>query len=292
MGNTTNSKYMEYYEAFLKSRKQYYRAWICSILAYIAYIIVWSIVYRFRRFSALYSQSLWPVAVLGPAAALSPLVSKATTDVRKKYKQLLVWSAMEKVFSDLHLQPDGKFSYAELQAAGLSGDVSAKQNDWFRGKYNGISFEVCDVTQWRFQGRVLIVEVENPFPQRVTVVQKGFPKNEQDTENLQAVTVYNSIFMDTFDCYAENAEKAEEILTPQILKALGIASAVADGKLHITFCGYRVFVSVHDNKDAFEPPLFRKFDLEKEMEKVYIQIRQITDLIETVTVEMHTEKGM
>lgn len=289
MGNTTNSKYLEYYEAFLKSRKQYYRAWICSILAYIAYIIVWSIVYRFRRFSALYSQSLWPVAVLGPAAALSPLVSKATTDVRKKYKQLLVWSAMEKVFSDLHLQPDGKFSYAELQAAGLSGDVSAKQNDWFRGNYNGISFEVCDVTQWRFQGRVLIVEVENPFPQRVTVVQKGFPKNEQDTENLQAVTVYNSIFMDTFDCYAENAEKAEEILTPQILKALGIASAVADGKLHITFCGYRVFVSVHDNKDAFEPPLFRKFDLEKEMEKVYIQIRQITDLIETVTVEMHTE---
>lgn len=292
MGNTTNSKYLEYYEAFLKSRKQYYRAWICSILAYIAYIIVWSIVYRFRRFSALHSQSLWPVAVLGPAAALSPLVSKATTDVRRKYKKLLVWSAMEKVFSDLHLQPDGKFSYAELQAAGLSGDVSAKQNDWFRGKYNGISFEVCDVTQWRFQGRVLIVDVENPFPQRVTVVQKGFPKNEQDTENLQAVTVYNSIFMDTFDCYAENAEKAEEILTPKILKALGIASAAADGKLHITFCGYRIFVSVHDNKDAFEPPLFRKFDLEKEMDNVYTQIRQITDLIETVTVEMHTEKGM
>lgn len=290
MGNTTNSKYLEYYEAFLKSRKQYYWAWVRSIIEYLIVLFVFGYcISRLRLLHIWYAEELWPIVVAGPAAVLSPLVFKATADVRKKYKQLLVWSAMEKVFSDLHLQPDGKFSYAELQAAGLGADVNAKQNDWLRGNYNGIAFEMCDVEQWRFQGRVLIVEVDNPFPQRVTVVQKGFPKNEQDTENLQAVTVYNSIFMDTFDCYAENAEKAEEILTPQILKALGTASAVADGKLHITFCGYRVFVSVHDNKDAFEPPLFRKFDLEKEMEKVYIQIRQITDLIETVTVEMHTE---
>lgn len=289
MGNTTNSKYLEYYEAFLKSRKQYYWAWVWSIIAYLIVLFVSGYCISHLRLRFWFARELWPVIVAGPAAALSPLVFKATTDVRRKYKRLLVWSALEKVFSDLQLQPDGKFSYAELQAAGLSDDVNAKQNDWLRGKYNGISFELCDVEQWRFQGRILIVELDKAFTQRVTVVQKGFPKNQQDTEGLQKVTVANSIFMDTFDCYAENAENAKEILTPQIVKALGIVSAASDGKLHVTFCGYRIFVSVHDNKDAFEPPLFRKFDLEKEMESVYTQIRQITDLMDAVTANMHTE---
>ena len=208
MGNTTNSKYREYYEAFIKSRKDYYWAWVYSIIAYIFALVLFA--YSIKRFSYFYlriAEELWPVIVAGPAAALSPLVFKATVDVRRKYKKLLVWSVMEKVFSDLHVQPEGKLSYAELQAAGLHVDVNAKQNDWFCGNYNGVSFILCDVMQMRFKGRILIVE----------------------------------------------------------------------------------FVSVHDKRDAFEPPLFRKFDLEQEMESVYIQIRQITDLIEAVTGQNHTE---
>ncbi len=140
-----------------------------------------------------------------------------------------------------------------------------------------------------FQGQNFIFELDKAFLHRVTVVQKGFPKNKQDTEDLQTMVIDNSIFMDNFVCYAEKAKRAEEILTPQIVQALNLVAAVTDGKLHVTFCGYRIFVSVHDKREAFEPPLFRKFDLEQEMESVYIQIRQITDLIEAVTGQNHTE---
>lgn len=290
MGNTTNLKYREYYEAFIKSRKDYYWAWVYSIIAYIfALVLFFYCIMRFSYFHLRIAEELWSVIVAGPAAALSPLVFKATVDVRRKYKKLLVWSAMEKVFSYLHVQPDEKLSYAELQAAGLHVDVNAKQNDWFCGNYNGVLFILCDVMQMRFKGRILIVELDKAFLHRVTVVQKGFPKNKQDTEDLQTMVIDNSIFMDNFVCYAENAKQAEEILTPQIVQALNLVAAATDGKLHVTFCGYRIFVSVHDKRDAFEPPLFRKFDLEQEMKNVYIQIRQITDLIEAVTGQNHTE---
>ncbi len=286
MRNPTHSACGEYYEAFLQSRKQYYRAWIRSI---IIYIIVQFVFYRLGFFNLLYAQSLWPIVVVVPAVALRPMVSKVKVDAQKKYKKMLVWSAREKVFSDLQLQSEGKFSYAELQAAGLNADVDATQNDWFRGNCNGISFAMCDVAQWRFQGRILIAELDKAFSQRITLVQKGFPENKKDTENLQTVVIDNSIFMDTFQCYAENAEKAKEILMPQIVQAVSYASAATDGSLHITFCGYRIFVSVHDNQGAFKPPLFRKFDLEKEMESVYTQIHQIANLMETVTRMMHKE---
>lgn len=223
------------------------------------------------------------------------------TDYRKAYKGYFVERNMKKIFTDLRYDHDSGMPSLVLASTGMirTGD-RFYSNDFTTGKYHNVGFSQADVTIQEeqtdsdgdsyyvtiFKGRWMVFEFPKKFAYRIEVVQKGFsakkiPKTGPNGRKFEKQKIESPTFHKKFKIYAEDGFETFYVLDPALIDHIETLSNNCKGKLLLCFVDNKLHVGLHDNKDAFEPPSpLKKLDEKKETEKIYNELKTITDFVD------------
>lgn len=222
------------------------------------------------------------------------------------YKSYFVESSLKKFFTEINYLHDSGFSPAVLSGTGMmrTGD-RFRSNDYISGKYKEVQFSQADVhiqdehtdsdgnTNYVtiFKGRWMIFEFPKQFVSKMEIAQKGFrgnlvPRSSQNGKKIKKMDTESISFNKMFTIYAEDGFEMFYILTPDIIQRIENIASEGKRKIILCFVDNKLYVGLHNNKDAFEPPSARKsLDEKNELEKVQADIKPITDFIDTLKLD-------
>ncbi|HAN21447.1 MAG: hypothetical protein A2Y15_09185 [Clostridiales bacterium GWF2_36_10] len=199
----------------------------------------------------------------------------------KSYKHDIVEAILKKSFTDLYFDPKNGLAQGTIKDTGMMMMGNRyHSDDYIRGKYKDINFEQSDVciqqvtsngktttTTTYFKGRWMIFEFNKNFAADMQVRESGFHYAKSNSgwftakeDRMEKLDLEDAEFNRDFDVYAANEHEAYYILTPHIMQSIKTLRDRTDGKLILCFVTSRLHVGVNNNKNAFEPPIFRALD--------------------------------
>lgn len=233
---------------------------------------------------------------------------------KKKYvdnfKDYFVRRTLEKIFTDLHYEPDKGISESVISGTGMmnTGDRYTA-NDLIYGKYKNISFmqsDICIEEEHQstdsdghtttyyvtiFQGRWMIFDFNKTFKANVEVCEKGFSGNQANTlfgkaNKYQKVKMESEEFNKKFRVYAQDPHDAFYIITPSLMEKINRLEAANKGKLFLGFCNNQLHVGIHDGSDSFEPgSCFSKINEEEVMNRMSTDVSKITMFVDELELD-------
>ena len=248
---------------------------------------------------------LLPVAIfLGAFLFYLAAGSKERANYRKAYKTYFVEKELESTFSDLKYNHTSGLNPRVLAETGMVnlGD-RFNSNDFATGRYKNVGFTQADVhieTEYTdsdghtsyttiFKGRWMIFEFPKKFNFRLEVIEKGFrayrvPKGNVKTgRKFEKVQVESPEFNKMFKVWAEDGFETFYLLDPSLIDDITKLGEAYKGKMLLCFVGNRLYVGLHDKKDAFEPPsVFKKLEETVEKTKIKQDIGLITDFVDKI----------
>lgn len=199
----------------------------------------------------------------------------------KSFKHEIVEAVLKKTFDNLYFEPKKGISRDVIRSTGMMMMGNRyESNDYISGRYKNIGFAQSDVciqnvtsdgehthTTTYFKGRWMIFDFNKNFAADMLVREKGFNYAKKkggwfslEEERMKKMELEDAQFNKEFDVYAQNEHEAYYILTPHIMESIRDLNAKISGKLILCFVANKLHVGVHNNRDAFEPPLFRSID--------------------------------
>jgi hypothetical protein len=177
-------------------------------------------------------------------------------------------------------------------------------NDYISGRYKNIGFAQSDVciqqvtsngkhthTTTYFKGRWMIFDFNKNFAEDMLVREKGFYYTKKkggwfslEEEKMKKMELEDAQFNSEFDVFAQNEHEAYYILTPHIMESIRDLNAKISGKLILCFVDSKLHVGVHNNRDAFEPPIFRNID-ETVFADIQNDIKVITSFVDELSLD-------
>lgn len=166
-------------------------------------------------------------------------------------------------FEQLEYQPDGGFTWDEIQNAGVvaKGEKQHfKSEDQLLGEYENVKFRISDVVTKKTVRRDDKREVEEIFGGQVLclfgfddmkvskghiqIFEKEFLSNFSGWKAEHRIQTESEAFQNRFQIYAEDEHNAYYILTPQrIEKIMEFADAV-EGQISLVFYDEKLFAAV------------------------------------------------
>lgn len=197
----------------------------------------------------------------------------------KKYKELAVSFALEKVFGELHYDGGDGFMKEYISSLGcMQMGSDFESEDKFSGVYNGVPFESAEVyiadtttnangmnsTTEYFHGRWTVFDFNKNFKYNLQVRQKGFCYAKKDgglfssAVPMKKIRMESEMFNYAFSVYGADEHEAFFLLTPSVMTEMLRLKEVIKGKMLFCFIDNKLHVALCDNKDSFEPPMFRR----------------------------------
>ena len=224
------------------------------------------------------------------------LFSKKEIQYKEHYKRLFVEDAVKNVFEDAcygprEQLPKEKIANTEMMSMGSS----YYSNDYIQGRYKGVLFEQADVciqngsgksTTTYFKGRWMIFEFPKPFASEVQIKEKGFSyakktgKRSGKRPKMQTIKAGDAQFDKKFQVNAVDEREALSLLTSRTMENIMWLEKQNKGKLMICFVDNQLHIALHNKKDAFEPPVYRKINPERALRAVEKEIDMIIRFIE------------
>lgn len=178
-------------------------------------------------------------------------------------------------------------------------------NDYVRGYYKDVQFERADVkiqkhtsngksshTVTYFYGRWLIFEFNKNFHFDLQIISKGFCYSQHNSsfftsegERRHKIQLEDINFNETFNVYAQNDHEAFYILTPVFIETLKNMYRTMDGEFMLGFIDNRLHVAINTKKDAMEPRIYGKLDLNEIAQEVEKEIDTIIHIIDGLTLD-------
>lgn len=288
-------QYMDLYNEFELGQKSTRRVAYVVIIVYILMLIAFGAIflseYRDEFFHFLFYRENFLI-IFFPLVLGGGFYFKSIRILSRQYKCLIVYSTLDRVFEDVEFKPDLGVSPNQLERGGLIafGD-NFKCDDYICGKYKGNFFEQCDVNAGGFYGRLMIFEFNKDFKFNLRISEKGFPLRKSDKseytefKSRDRIGTESIAFNDEFDVYSKYDPETFYLLTVQMTERLIKLKNETDGKLLLSFAGNHLYAAVNSRKNAFEPPVFTKLNIEKESNKVYNDIKLITNFVDELKLD-------
>lgn len=298
--NTVNNKNRdELQEDFLRTRKNFRRTFLLScVLYFILFVVFLGILSWFYTNFGIWSASIlkeylglgseaWAYFLAGPCIVLAPVLIRTHNKARTEYKNLVLYPALQRTFGkNLQVLPNGRMERSVLQAAHILQEGEKYQaNDLMVGKYRECPFRFCDFGKRRFHGQVFALECKQIFPQRLCLVQKGFHRAVLPPNVAKRMKTGDEVFDAVFSCFAVETAQEQIVLTEKIRNVLRLIAEMADEKCMISLSGDMLYLVLQEKRDSFEPPLFRPYNLEKEMQVACEQLQSIVALLDCLTTD-------
>jgi hypothetical protein len=229
---------------------------------------------------------------------------------KNQYKREVVETILKRTFDNLYFEPKKGLSRDVIAGTGMMMMGNRySSNDYISGRYKNTGFAQSDVciqhvtrrgknthTTTYFRGRWMIFDFNKNFAADLLVRENGFYYTKQkggwfspEEERMERLKLEDEQFNREFDVFAQNEHEAYYILTPHIMESIRDLNAKISGKLVLCFVASKLHVGVHNNKDAFEPPIFRTID-ETLFAEIENDIKVITSFIDELNLDRNIYK--
>lgn len=253
-----------------KARKRQNIAIVLTFLAFVVYIFMFYAVLSEKESMSV----LFVVKIVFAAAVLAVatfgllwfiVVHRTYEKFNANYKSKYVIQVLNNIpgFEQLEYQPDGGFTWDEIQNAGVvaKGEKQHfKSEDQLLGEYENVKFRISDVVTKKTVRRDDKREVEEIFGGQVLclfgfddmkvskghiqIFEKEFLSNFSGWKAEHRIQTESEAFQNRFQIYAEDEHNAYYILTPQrIEKIMEFADAV-EGQISLVFYDEKLFAAV------------------------------------------------
>lgn len=252
-----------------------------------------------------------PVPFLGFPLFLGGIVASVIADRRvvkpykAAYKEQLVKGLLSEKIENLRFVPNSGISKDVVESTDMMQLGNRYYtNDLIEGTYNGVRFSQSDIliqhhtsngksshTTTYLKGRWLIFDFNKKFLCDLQVRDRDFSyakksggwfSDRDKTEKLETESV---TFNRHFKVYAENDSEAFYILTPHFMEALLKAKVQTGGEVLFCFVDSKLHVAVNNKADSFEPPVWTPIDQESARRAILGDMRLITDLVDTLSLD-------
>ncbi len=229
---------------------------------------------------------------------------------KKKYNSLIVRQALERYFEIREFNSDYGIPYGTIKSTGMLRECNKYlANDYLSGSYKDIDFVQSDIEMRlqnsvfqkanviMFKGRWMIFEFNKSFACDMLVYEKSF-RYAKHSEGLfsgegrlERVETENVAFNEHFKVYAQNTVEAFYLLSPQIIDKLEEIRQSIRGDLILIFHNSHLHIGVNNFRDAFEPPVFSKIDVNTVMAGIDDDIGLITALADMLRLDRKVYKN-
>lgn len=218
------------------------------------------------------------------------------------YKKTIVLNAFKKIFTDIEYDIEKGISYDKIASTQMI-DMGSNfhSNDYIKAKYKNINFEFSDVhitevraqsaadrgyeTVTLFKGQWFIFDFNKNFKTNIQVCANNF---RNANTNFSSEIKFNKVhtedmeFNNEFRIYAQNELDAFYILTPNTIEKIKELKRKSYGELLLCFIDNRLHVGLNNYKDLFEANILKKINFYDENNKIFSEIRIITEFIDTL----------
>lgn len=286
-----NSEYNE--QILEKLRKKTLTKYIILYIALVVLAVVIFICY-FVTFKDYNSNIRLLVLITFCTISMGTFLSRNFSKKYKKYyKNIVVSTILKKYFDDILYQHDKGLDAELIKNTNMMrmGNIY-NSNDYIEAKYKNVIFKSADVVMCKkdddenkvlFRGQWMIFEFNKNFKSVVQVYEKSFQNSISPT--LKRVILENENFNNRFRVYSKDSADAFYILTPQNMEKIQELNAKIPGALLLGFINNRLHIGLCNNKDLFEPSLFRKINLDNDSKKITNQLEIITSFIDILDLE-------
>lgn len=228
-------------------------------------------------------------------------VNKKDKEYKRFYKEHVVKAVLEEYIDDLVFDPKGgikKEVIAGTEMMMMGNTYSS--NDYIAGRYKDIYFEQADVeiqdvhnngknttTVTYFKGRWMIFEFNKRFAYDMQIKEKSFSYSKRKNklfgpkeERFKKIDFEDSSFNSVFTTYARNEHEAYYIVTPHFMQNLMEFNNAVPGNMLLCFVDSKLHLALNNNKDAFEPSVFKKTDLARERQSITDDLSIIMKFVE------------
>ncbi len=210
----------------------------------------------------------------------------------KEYKRLIAEPILNKVFDDYTYRPSQGFSGAQLTSFKLYKDSLkfAKTEDMIEGNYKGIHYCQSDVCRERrsdeskefaHRGRICVYDFIKKLDGEILIANVG--NSNIVSFGMEKVHMESIAFNKRFQVYASNPHIAYYVLTPQFIEYLLELNIF--GEFAMRFSENNIFVLRNNINGIFEADIKHPFDIDYEIGKCYVEIKEIIDFIDIMNLE-------
>ncbi len=239
------------------------------------------------------------------------LYSKFANDYKTQVKYQIVKSMLDKEFDNIEFNAKEGFSREFIKDTELlsMGNIYAS-NDLLSGDYHDVKFRQADVhiqqrtqngksssTVTLFKGRYMVYTFNKHFTGYMQIRSNEnrlfgnsrplrFFSDRPETNKLK---LENEVFNQRFNIYASNEHEAFYILTPHFMEKIMELDDSLEGNLVLGFIDNQLHLALYNNKDAFEPSIFRAID-DDYRQAVQNDINLIKMVIDELTLDVSLYK--
>lgn len=221
-----------------------------------------------------------------------------------EYKKVIVANSFKEVFTDVNYEIDRGISHAVINSTGMMRMGNRfYSNDYVSGKYKNIKFECSDVviqnetkdsdgdshTTTYFSGQWFIFDFNKKFKANFQVRESSFINARLgsifDNSRYEKVELEDMEFNKKFDVYAQNPLDVFYVLTPATMEKIKELENNSNGHLLFCFIDNKLHVALYNNKDLFEPKLFKKINYEEDKKATLEEMKLITQFVDVLDLD-------
>lgn len=210
----------------------------------------------------------------------------------KEYKRLIAEPILNNLFDDYTYRPSQGFSGAQLTSFKLYKESLqyATTEDMIEGTYKGVHYCQSDVKrehrsneskEFAHNGRVCVYDFNKKLDGEILIANKD--NTNIVSFGMQKVSMESMAFNNAFQVYASDPHIAYYILTPQFMEymlALNIR-----GEFAMRIFENNIFVLRNHINGIFEADMKRPLDIDFEIGKSYVELKEILDFIDVMNLE-------
>ena len=226
------------------------------------------------------------------------ITNKDIKNFKDYYKTNIVVVTMKSIFEDISFDLNKGLPYKVLADTKMiyMGDRYSS-NDYFKGKYKNIAFEMSDVeieeehtdseghTSYTtiFKGQWYIFEFNKYFKSNMQVCDRRFHIAKRNF--MKKVEMEDIDFNKKFRILANSEMEAFYVLTPNMMERIKQLRETTQGRFVLCFIDNKLHIGLNNNKDFFEASIFRKVNFEEAVNKVKKEMSVITNFIDVLNLD-------
>lgn len=215
------------------------------------------------------------------------------------FKKIFVNKALNNTFENVLYEADKgipKEKIAETRSINLGDRYTT--NDHIICKYQGLDVEISDILIEKryvdsknredydliYKGKWMIFEFDRKFVTNLTISEDKSKKIKSDLilNHSLKVEMEDIQFNKIFDIFCNMEKEAFYILTPHMQERLKKINDSIPGKLIFIFYNNKLHIGINNNKDTFEPNIFKKIDEKEIMIDINKEINEIIELVNEI----------
>lgn len=215
---------------------------------------------------------------------------------RKSYRKNIVNKALNEIFTDVHDDYSRGLDESEISEADIIDmGTTYKAEDYYSGKYKGISFEVSDVKTSHaesdgesgtrividFAGQYYIFESNKKIDGKVSITKNFGIKQEN---NSQYISTEDIDFNKEFLVKSTDEHLAFYVLTPAFMEKLKDIKKAHQLVVNIGFIHDKIHIAIF-NKDMFEFDPFHEINVDNEVNKIKEELKVITNIVDILDLD-------